>query len=55
VESKFDDGMVADVIAADDQRSFPHRSKTRLSATNSRWVLKVAPTLSRGLRKRMRS
>jgi len=34
VESKFEDGMTADVIAVDDPRSFLHRSKTRLSATN---------------------
>jgi hypothetical protein len=34
VESKFEDEMAADVIAVDDPRSFLHRSKTRLSATN---------------------
>jgi hypothetical protein len=34
VESKFEDGMAADVIAVDDPRSFLHRSKTRLWATN---------------------
>ena len=34
VESKFEDGMAADVIAVDDPRSLLHRSKTRLSATN---------------------
>jgi len=34
VESKFEDGMAADVIAVDDPRSFLLRSKTRLSATN---------------------
>jgi hypothetical protein len=34
VESIFENGMAADVVAVDDPRSLLHRSKTRLSATN---------------------
>jgi hypothetical protein len=34
VESKFERGMAAGMIAVDDPRSFLHQSKTRLSATN---------------------
>jgi hypothetical protein len=34
VESKFEDRKAADVTAVDDPRSFLHRSKTGLSATD---------------------